>query len=87
MSRLTVTDYSYVDNETTPVANVGLALESQDWIRGFLYGKADEWPVYGTEKTIRNLTDEGVRTEALSGDFATRCDTINRALLDPANGV
>lgn len=65
---------------------MGLAREFQTKLLDFVHGNDVAWPLYGSDKNIFNITDRF--EEATWGpDLTKRCDTINRFVLDPANGA
>ncbi|CAG9988634.1 unnamed protein product [Clonostachys byssicola] len=80
--------FFYVDEEQTPLGEegVGLAREFQTKLLDFVHGDDVAWPLYGSEKNILNITDRFEET-TWGPDLTKRCDTINRFVLDPANGA
>jgi carboxylesterase type B len=81
-------DFFYVDEEQTPLGEegVGLAREFQTKLLDFVHGDDVAWPLYGPEKNIFNITDR-FEEATWAPDLTKRCDTINRFVLDPANGA
>ncbi|KAH8799813.1 putative lipase 2 [Xylogone sp. PMI_703] len=79
--------YFYVDQETTPVDNIEIARSMQKILLRFLYGHKIDWPIYGADKQIINVTVNGYEYPLLPADLKARSDMINRVVLDPTNGV
>ncbi|KAH9984344.1 Alpha/Beta hydrolase protein [Xylariaceae sp. FL0662B] len=79
--------FFYNDMETTPVPNVALAKEFQSHLLKLVHGKRLDWPAYGRKETLYNITDTAFVATDLPKDLKKRCDTIAKAVLDPANGV
>lgn len=63
-----------------------LALAYQDKIIDFVYGKDIDWPLYGDDKNMYNITGEFVNT-TLPQDLQDRCSFIHSMVLDRKNGA
>lgn len=79
-------DYFYVDQEQTPVGDPELAFAFQAKLLALVRGEDLEWPVYGADQHIYNITDSFEATE-LPDKFRERCELVQRLVLDPANGA
>jgi hypothetical protein len=77
----------YIDQETTPVDDIDDARMLQRNMLDFLYGREFDWPRYGGDKRITNITATEFETLALPADLDARCRMVNELVLDPANGV
>jgi hypothetical protein len=77
----------YIDQETTPVEDIEDARRLQKDMLNFLYGREFDWPRYGSEKRITNITATGFETLGLPAELDARCRMVNELVLDPANGV
>ena len=63
-----------------------VAREYQSKLLDFIHGEEMDWPVYGSEKKMYNVSsrfDEMVMPKELQ----ERCDLINEIVLDPVNGA
>ncbi|KAH6627988.1 Alpha/Beta hydrolase protein [Chaetomium tenue] len=78
--------YFHVDQEQTPVEYPELALAFQAKLLALVRGEDMEWPVYGADQHLYNITDSFEATE-LPDKFRERCELIQRLVLDPANGA
>jgi len=72
---------------STPVSNPELVDPFQKHLLRFVHGKDMEWPVYGNAMEIFNITSQGFVETKLPEKLRARCEKINAALLDPANGA
>lgn len=63
-----------------------LAREFQTKLLDFVYGRDTEWPVFGADMTLFNITD-GFHEKTTPENLQHRCDLISKFELDPANGV
>lgn len=52
----------------------------------FLHGEDPEWPVYGDDERLFNITDSFEAT-TLPDSLKARCELVNRLVFDPANGA
>ncbi|KAL2106177.1 hypothetical protein VUR80DRAFT_7098 [Thermomyces stellatus] len=77
----------YVDQETTPVERPEDARAFQRNVLAFLHGREIDWPVYGSEKRVMNITSDGYNNVELPAELDTRCEMVNRVVRDPANGA
>lgn len=83
-----VADFFYVNEEETPLGDhVPLAREFQTKLLDFVYGRDGDWPVFGDEMDMFNITNDGFEATTMPDELRERCDTINNFVLDPANGV
>ena len=80
-------DYFYVDQELTPVPNRDIAFDFQDRLIRFINGRDCDWPIYGKEERMYNITTNGFEADSFAGKLKERCDVINKILLDPNNGL
>lgn len=78
--------YFFINNETTPVESEQLARKMQNTLLDFVHGREVPWPTFGSESVMINITDN-YWTQKEPGYLKKRCDNINQAILDPANGV
>lgn len=46
-----------------------------------------EWPTYGVDKEMLNITGTGLIKTTLGREQQANCDLINGFVLDPANGA
>ena len=76
-----------MDQDTTPVDKSDDAMSSQKNYLDFLYGREIQWPVYGSEKRILNITSSGFNDVQLSSELDVRYEIVNRVVRDPANGA
>ena len=83
---IAITDFFYVDQETTPVEDIDAARAFQRNLLAFLYGQDFPWPKYGAAREIMNITDTGFEEATLPADLHARCEMVNRVILDPGNG-
>lgn len=81
-----VQGFFYVDQESTPVEDVALAREFQTKLLQFVQGKDLDWPLYGAENAMYNITDEFEETK-LPLELRRRCDALNGFVMDAANGA
>lgn len=77
----------YTGQETTPVEDIEDARRLQKNMLSFLYGREFDWPRYGEDRQITNITATEFETLALPTELDTRCQMVNELVLDPANGV
>lgn len=78
-----------MNQDETPIdeASVAVARELQTKLIRFIHRDEQlEWPAFGEEKNLFNITDRFESTTMLP-DLQHRCDTINRLVLTPANGA
>ena len=80
-------DAFYVDQETTPVEKPDDARAFQKNLLEFLHGRETNWPIYGPENRIVNVTSGGYDNVKLPAELDARCEMINRVVRDPANGA
>lgn len=73
-----------VNQNSTPVDYPELALAYQDKIVNFVHGKDIDWPLYGDNKSMYNITGE-LLNATLSKDLQDRCSFINAMVLDEKN--
>jgi len=94
--------YFYVDNVTTPgVVDVGMARQFQRYLRRFIvdgdpngavgtsgpiWNSHGDWPVYGGDAKIFNITAEGFQDATDYLSVGGRCAFIQDLIDDPANG-
>lgn len=79
-------DYFYMNQEWTPVDYPQVAREYQSKILDFVHGLEVDWPVYGKERKMFNVSSK-FGEMMLPKDRQERCDLINELVLDPANGA
>lgn len=84
---LTPSDAFFTDPETTPVENPDDAKAFQKNLLDFLYGREVDWPIYGPEKHIFNVTSGGFKDVKLPAELDARCKMVNRMIKEPANGA
>ncbi|EFQ98659.1 gut esterase 1 [Nannizzia gypsea CBS 118893] len=87
--------YFYQDNTTTPVASVKLAREFQEHVRRFVtdgknnrkFPSLEDFPKYGHDETIFNITLDGWKKEKDPWETSRRCQILRDILTDPKNGA
>lgn len=79
-------DYFYMNQEWTPVDYPDVAREYQSKLLDFIHGRELDWPMYGNEKKMYNVSS-GFDEVAMTEELQERCDLINELVLDPANGA
>ncbi|KAK4119128.1 putative lipase 2 [Parathielavia appendiculata] len=77
----------YADQETTPAEDVQATVVFRKNLLNFLYGCRIDWPHYGRDKKITNVTATEFDTMPLPADLDARCQKVNKMVLDLANGV
>ncbi|SPN96553.1 uncharacterized protein DNG_00076 [Cephalotrichum gorgonifer] len=77
----------YTDQEATPVEKPGDARAFQRNLLDFLHGRDIDWPIYGSENRVVNITLDGFDNVQLPDDLAARCEMINEVARDPENGA
>jgi hypothetical protein len=91
----------YTDDASTPVANSTTALQYQSYIRQFVSGQwrkdlvvpriaamsGPDWPVYGGDSMIFNITSDGFVDTAMPQNRQSTCQFLNQIVADPANGA
>lgn len=83
-----ITDYFYINQTYTPVELPDLAVAFQMRLLNFVARKQmADWPDYGQAQQLFNITADGFETTTLLESLRVRCEAVNRALLDPSNGV
>lgn len=65
---------------------VEMARQFQNELLRFIHDQDMQWPVWGSDKQMVNMTDTIEATNMLSV-LEERCEKLNRLELDPANGV
>ncbi|KAK2745655.1 hypothetical protein FQN57_003551 [Myotisia sp. PD_48] len=85
----------YQNDQITPVANVTIARQFQEYVRRFVTGKEnsneykglEDWPKYGPKATIFNVTLDGFQKQRDYWDINNRCDILKDIIFDPENGA
>ncbi|OJD14759.1 hypothetical protein AJ78_04933 [Emergomyces pasteurianus Ep9510] len=91
-------DQSYFffhDNVTTPVTDITLAREFQEYVRRFVTGERNQekfpdlarWPKYGPGETSFNITLGGFEMQKDYWDINRRCQVLNDIFNDRNNGA
>ncbi|KAH6630678.1 Alpha/Beta hydrolase protein [Chaetomium sp. MPI-SDFR-AT-0129] len=78
--------YFYVDDQLTPVSDPQLVEPFQTKLLAFLHGEDPEWPLYGDDERLFNITDSFEAT-TLPDSLRARCDLVNKLVFDPVNGA
>lgn len=81
----------FKDNETTPVHDLDTSKNLQRLLGTLLYGNEntlkDDWPIYGANQTFLNITADGFQAATEDDGQLHRCEVIEAAFKDPANGI
>lgn len=81
-------DFFYVNEDETPLGDhVPLARDFQTKLLDFIHGRKGDWPAFGTDMDMFNITDNGFEATPMPAELRERCDTINTFVMDPSNGV
>ncbi|OAX80301.1 hypothetical protein ACJ72_05370 [Emergomyces africanus] len=87
--------FLFQDNVTTPVTNITLAREFQEYVRQFVTGEMNQedfpdlsrWPKYGPEETSFNITLDGFEVQKDYWDINRRCQVQNDIFSERNNGA
>ncbi|PGH06545.1 hypothetical protein AJ79_06484 [Helicocarpus griseus UAMH5409] len=85
----------FQNNITTPVANVTMARQFQEYVRRFVTGarntmtfkRLEDWPLYGWSETVFNVTSRGFERQRDYWEQNQRCQILGDIIDDPENGA
>jgi carboxylesterase type B len=87
-------DFFFQNNITTPVVDIALAKQFQEYVRRFVTGAKNldfsglaPWPKYGAREASFNVTLDGFEVEKDFWDVNRRCEVLNEIFSDRKNGA
>jgi hypothetical protein len=88
-------DFFYRDNVSTPVPDIAIARQFQEYLRRFITGGENkiefptlpDWPAYGSKEIVYNVTLNGFEKQRDYWEVNRRSQVLNKIFADRRNGI